>query len=250
MIRKITVIIFAMMLMLPLNTVKADSYPKEETDWKVIFNGSDLSSNYDEDAIREALKGMQPGDSADLEFTLINTYKDAVDWWLGNDAVKSLEDEAKGGASGGAYTYELAYTDPSGNRTVLFTSDTVGGEKASDSDPEGLHGATDATKEYFLLGSIGKGGEGKVTLHIKLDGETQNNGYQDTIAQILFRFAVEIPEKSTFIIPKTGTGGGILDNILNGSSVSLYFLCAVTSFLLMVILGACIYLNGKGGKAR
>ena len=65
MIRKITVIIFAMMLMLPLNTVKADSYPKEETDWKVIFNGSDLSSNYDEDAIREALKGMQPGDSAD-----------------------------------------------------------------------------------------------------------------------------------------------------------------------------------------
>ena len=77
-----------------------------------------------------------------------------------------------------------------------------------------------------------------------------NNGYQDTIAQILFRFAVEIPEKSTFIIPKTGTGGGILDNILNGSSVSLYFLCAVTSFLLMVILGACIYLNGKGGKAR
>ena len=253
MIKKISVLLIAFILMLPVS-VKADSYPKTPTDWKVTFNGETLESNYDEDDINEALKGMQPGDTADLEFTLVNAYKEAVDFWAGNQALKTLEDTRES-TTGGAYTYQLTYTDPSGAKTVLYDSKTVGGENDDTTgedgeDLTGLKGATNALSDLFLLGRVEPGKSAKLTLHIELDGETQGNLYQDTLAQLRFSFAVEIPATGTIIIPYTGTEGkGFLDNILANSELNYYLLGALASFLLTVVFGLLFYINRKGRKA-
>ena len=241
MFKKTIALIIISLLILPVFQVKADSYPKEETDWKVTFNGTRLTSNYDADVIAQALKGMQPGDTADLEFTLINNYSQAVNWWAGNEILKSFEDGSK--ATSGAYKYSLSYVDPSGNNTVLYSSDAIGGD-----DSTGLHVATETLDNLFLLGSIGPNESAKVLIHIELDGETQRNSYQDTLARLQINFAVEIPDKPrTFIIPKTGVftrSGNDMVLIRN-----LCYVAAGISLLIQMILVIFLYRRRKERKA-
>ncbi len=45
--------------------------------------------------------------------------------------------------------------------------------------------------DYFYLDRLGAGEAGKVHLTVALDGETQGNGYQDTLAKLQINFAVE-----------------------------------------------------------
>ena len=229
--KKILTVLFTLLLLLPCNAVKAESYPQIDTDFKVTFDGKALNGNYDAEALRKALEGMQPGDSADLEFTLVNSYKDGVDFYMSNEVLQSFEDDTK--ASGGAYTYQLIYTDSKGNETEIYSSKAVGGEGSS---IEGLHGATDALTGYFLLENIPSGKTGKVTLHIELDGETQNNSYQDTLAKLQINFAVETPTEEIIRhkIPKTSTTG-LFDK--GEASVGRYFTVAGISFVLTLLFG-------------
>ena len=79
----------------------------------------------------------------------------------------------------------------------MFDSDTVGGEYDSVDDMlthmgEGLHSATNALKDYFYLDTIHNGEGGYITLEVALDGETQGNDYQDTLADLQMNFAVEL----------------------------------------------------------
>ena len=243
MLKKILTLIFALVILLPVS-VRADNYPRIDTDWKVTFDGSKLKSNYNSTAIAEALKGMQPGDTADLEFTLVNNYDTEVSWWVGNDVLKSFEDLSK--ATGGAYVYELNYTDQKGNDSIIYSSKAVGGDNE---EYVGLHGATDALKNMFHLGKIGAHKTAVVTLHIELDGETQNNSYQDTLARLQINFAVELPatDEVRFVVPDTATGIGFLDDIISSTGVSLYILMALVCFLLMMVSGAYLYRKGRRG---
>ena len=55
----------------------------------------------------------------------------------------------------------------------------------------GLHEATGALQNYFYLDSLKTGQSGTITLYVALDGETQGNSYQDTLADLQMNFAVE-----------------------------------------------------------
>ena len=57
---------------------------------------------------------------------------------------------------------------------------------------EGLHEATDALEEWFYLDTLAKDQGGVLTLRVALDGETQGNDYQDTLAELQMQFAVEL----------------------------------------------------------
>ena len=53
--------------------------------------------------------------------------------------------------------------------------------------------------EFFYLDRLASGENGKIGLTVALDGETQGNGYQNTLAKLQLAFAVE---------PVSGGGGG------------------------------------------
>lgn len=175
-----------------------------ESGWKVSFTSDNkMESSFKTGDLDEAVMGMQPGDSILFTISLENGNSKNTDWYMSNQVISSLEDSSEN-ASGGAYTYELAYTDKDGARNVLFRSDTVGGDRTGQAG-EGLNAAANGLGDFFYLDRLQSGQKGTVTLKVALDGETQGNGYQDTLADLEMNFAVELPEDNA---PEPGANPG------------------------------------------
>ena len=236
-ITAVVALLLAMMMPAGMTQAYADTYPQQDTDWRVTFDGETLTSNYDASVLQAALKGMQPGDEASLTFTLVNNYSDAVDWWMENEVIKSLEDQSKT-AKNGAYTYEVTYTPSSGSAQVLYSSDQVGGEQTT---RPGMHEATDALKDYLWLEKIPADGTAELTIYFALDGETQSNVYQDTLAKLKVDFAVELPGSggTKTMSPKTG----------DDSNLTVWILLAAASAIVLLLLVLLGRKNRKGGEA-
>lgn len=170
-----------------------------DDNWNVAFTSDrEMVSSFSTADINDVVSGMQPGDNVIITLDLKNTNPTTTDWYMQNEVLYSLEDRsANSRTGGGAYTYRLFYTDKDGAVETLFDSDTVGGEYDSVDDMlthmgEGLHSATNALKDYFYLDTIHNGEGGYITLEVALDGETQGNDYQDTLADLQMNFAVEL----------------------------------------------------------
>ena len=103
------------------------------SDWRVTFTDEKkMESSFKTSDINDTIYGIQPGDNAIVELSLKNENETPTDWYMTNKVLYSLEDRsANSGASGGAYTYRLVYTDKDNNESVLFDSDTVGGDQNS-----------------------------------------------------------------------------------------------------------------------
>ena len=80
--------------------------------------------------------------------------------------------------------------DASGAVNELYNSDTVGGDSGTTTGRRGLYEATEAMEEYFYLFTLNPGQSGYVELYVLLDGETQGNAYQQTLAKIQMQFRV------------------------------------------------------------
>ena len=114
-----------------------------------------------------------------------------------NTILQTLEDSH--GAKNGGYTYILTYTPSSGSALELYNSNRVGGggEDAGGTDysnptEQGLKEIKDALKDYMFLERMDSGKSGVVTLYVALDGESQDNSYQNAEADLQLRFAVEV----------------------------------------------------------
>lgn len=178
-------------------------------DWNVRFTeDKKMVSSFKSSDLDDTIYGLQPGDKAVLTVKLKNENSTATDWYMTNKVLYSLEDRSKNSATGGgAYTYKLTYKGKSGEARTLFDSDTVGGETTTAAG-EGLHGATNALKDYFYLDTLAKGETGTITLEVALDGETQGNDYQDTLADLQMNFAVELNDTGNRPDGGTNDGGG------------------------------------------
>ena len=163
------------------------------SDWRVTFTDEDkMESSFKTSDINDTIYGIQPGDNAIVDLSLKNENGTATNWYMTNKVLYSLEDRsANSGTSGGAYTYRLTYTDKNNAETVLFDSDTVGGENGS-GGREGLREATAGLEDYFYLDTLGTGDSGRIRLEVALEGETQGNDYQNTLADLQMNFAVEM----------------------------------------------------------
>lgn len=202
---------------------------KAENDWEVNFNGKDLVSNFAASNIDDAVYAILPGDSIEMSVDVKNTSDIETDWYMTNEVLQTLEEADSKGQnlpSGGAYGYLLTYTDPQGEVTTLYKSESLGGD--DNEGALGLLGATESLDEYFFLDRLSQNQTGIVTLKVSLEGETQGNDYQDTLARLQMNFAVEranslgggeptksepTPGTSTtvgFTSPKTGDGNNIL----------------------------------------
>lgn len=210
------------------------------SDWQVTFTDK-IEENFLPNQITDVLRGLQPDDNAIITIKLMNTNVQTTDWYMKNDVISSLEDGSSV-AKGGAYTYKLTYKNKSGQEKVLFDSETVGGENAG-SAGEGLHGATGALKDFFYLDTLKTNESGAVTLEVALDGETQTNDYQNTLADVQINFAVELGSSRTqntnrTQVVRTGDETRLLP---------LYIAMAVSGLLL---LGLGIYSLRRDRKNR
>ncbi len=206
--KKRYILISALVLMLSALfpfTVKAETISFNVT-FESAGGGYRISGNDDDTSVYDVLKGMQPGDTADIEFVLRNSTDKTIVWWMKNNALTSFED--KGVAKHGAYTYDLSLVNSSGTSSVLYSNNEVGGQDSTD----GLHEATESLKDDFIfLEEVGGGSTIRVKLHLELEGETQSNLYQEVLGQLEFIFATEIIEsgkKIIYVIPKTGVEKG------------------------------------------
>ena len=182
----------------PVN-VSAEEYEGSK-DWSAVFDGHELASNFTSAQMAEEILNIQPGDSITVYCNVENIYSETVDWYMSNEVLRTLE-ESNQVAEGGAYTYVLTYHDHEGNEKVLYDSEVVGGEEDTSKEGEGLHQATNALEDYFYLDRLAKGDKGYISLFVMLDGESQGNDYQDTLARVQLNFAVELVNKE---IIKTG----------------------------------------------
>ncbi|MBR0398466.1 MAG: hypothetical protein IJI10_09390 [Eubacterium sp.] len=163
------------------------------SDWAVTFTSKNkMESNFKTGDFDEVIGHMQPGDNAILKIKVSNSNPKTTAWYMENKVLNSLEDSVAN-ANGGAYTYKLTYTSAGGTSTVLFDSETVGGDADSVAD-EGLKEATNNLDDWLYLDELENGESGNITLEVGLDGETQGNAYQDTLADLTMNFAVELVE--------------------------------------------------------
>lgn len=203
----IAAIILAFCLVIP---AAAETFEGDEG-WSVTFTkDAKMDCNFKTEQIDDAIsEKVQPGDTVIFEIALKNEYPGEVDWWMQNKVLESLEDNSKDtNTKGGGYQYKLDYKTSTNKSRALFDMDNVGGDDTEagiglNQVVNGLPGAHTAgvsknEKDYFYLDTFNGNGEGTLTLTVSLDGDTQGNDYQDTLAQLAMNFAVEIvPEPET-----------------------------------------------------
>lgn len=158
--------------------------------WQVTFDGKKMNSNFSTANMDDEIYAMQPGDSVELTIQLKTNFSGQADWYMKNEVLETLEDA--GDAAGSAYGYQLTYTDKDGEVSTLYSSESLGGDGRING--VGLHGATTTLEDYFYLDRMGRGDTGTVKLKVALDGETEGNDYQDTLARLQMDFAVEPAE--------------------------------------------------------
>lgn len=234
--RKIWKLLLAVSLLASMAMTAYAETSHGNPDWAVTFTSEKkMVSNFKTADLNDVILGIQPGDNVIITLALKNENNTATDWYMTNEVLYSLEDRsANAGTSGGAYMYKLAYTGPDGEEDILFDSDTVGGEGASGAG-EGLRQATDALSDYFFLDTIKKGQSGKIVLEIALDGDTQGNDYQNTLADLQMNFAVELNAGGTDT-PNPGRRGDIVKTGDEMTLTPFIIVACVTGTLLLLFV--------------
>ena len=232
------------------------------SDWKVEFDGSKMSSNFTSADMKKDIFRLQPGDTMELQVGLKNTSEKDADWYMTNEVIQTLED-AQATAEGGGYTYRLTYVGADNTENVLYDSTTVGGEGAKKG--EGLHQATDALNQYLYLDRLSKGDVASVHLTVKLDGETQGNDYQDTLASLQMSFAADPVTVTTVtkkgedkVVNKTVTrtvtapSKNVVRSPKTGDTTQILAVCAVAlaSGVILLILAVILIKKRKEEKGE
>lgn len=224
---------------------------KGQDGWRAEFNGKKIVSNFDSGTLADEAGNVQPGDSITLKVEIKNSDTGSTDWYMTNEAIQSLEDAADV-AQGGAYSYRLAYKGPKGQEIEIYNSENVGGESTT-GKLEGLHQATDTLNDYFYLDRLESGKSGAVTLKVTVEGETQNNDYQKTLAKLQMTFAVE---KVTASVVKHTPGKVhtetrmITNRVQTGDTAHILLFCllGLTSGLVLLFIGVKSSKRRKNGQ--
>ncbi|XCP84629.1 hypothetical protein ABXS75_16490 [Roseburia hominis] len=179
-------------------SVSAEDIVSTRDNWVEFTKNHKMADNFAAGGITgEAKNDLQPGDTMTFRVNIRNTSADTTAWYMRNEVLQTLESQ-QSIAEGGAYTYVLTYIGPKETR-VLYDSEAVGGseESGEGSVVDGNKGLEQATvalddEEYIYLDTLEAGAKAQMTLKIGLDGETQGNDYQDTLARVKLGFAVEL----------------------------------------------------------
>ncbi|XCP84616.1 hypothetical protein ABXS75_16425 [Roseburia hominis] len=226
-------------LMIPWS-VCAEDMTSSQDNWVEFTKNHKMTDSFTARGITdEARNDLQPGDTMAFQVSLRNSSSDTTAWYMRNEVLQTLESQ-QSIAEGGAYTYVLTYIGPKETR-VLYDSEAVGGseESGEGSVVDGNKGLEQATvalddEEYIYLDTLEAGAKAQLTLKIGLDGETQGNNYQDTLARVELGFAAELvntpatpnTNRNVVTTPKTG----------DTSHVMLFSIMALVAGIVCIVL--------------
>ncbi|MBR0342167.1 MAG: LPXTG cell wall anchor domain-containing protein [Oscillospiraceae bacterium] len=188
--------------------ILAMSFSVFAADSTVTYDGK-LSST----AATTEIGDILPGDTVEYTVEFENKSDKSTDWYVKNTIVEAFEESVD--ASGGAYSYTLAYINPSGSEKVLYSNEELGGfAEGSTSDAVGLKQVSSGTEEDIYLDTLSAGQKGQVKVTVTLDGETQGNAYANAAANLNLVFAVEPIETTTTVVtvyvPNTGDNTNVI----------------------------------------
>ena len=231
-------LILALVMSLGLAAYADESNPYKTIEGgTVIFDGKTITGSYSSETLTGAAGSLQPGDDAKITIVVRNSHNESTDWWLKNEILDSFLSSEKGGA----YTYKLTFTGSDNKENVIYSSERVGGsEESSDTSKSGLKDVNDTLKDYVFLGTLPAGKSGKLELYILLEGETQSNAYENSLASLKLKFAVELTKDR---IVKTGDDTNIMP-YLTASAISGVVL------LLLAILNLEKNRKKQGGQTK
>ena len=231
--RKITTLLLALVMMLMMSQA-VFAQDRNAGGGDFVFDGTDLTWDNSSGSIQEALTGLQPGDTVKIRINYENSSSEETDWYLRNEVLKTLEDASS--AAGGGYSYKLTNHGATGTLEI-FDSSAVGGDDAYEPGgiAKGLKAATEATDmaDFFYIDTLNAGGSGYTELTVGLDGESQANVYENTLAELQLEYAVEVAETEDVInYIHTNVDTGDTTNIILPVTV---FFGALLLFVLAVL---------------
>ena len=228
--------------------------------WNVTYDGTEMTTDYDLD--KATIEHAMPGDTLAFAISYTNATAEANDFYLNTAVITSLEDDETGAAAGGAYSYKLSYL-LDGVETIIYDSDTIGGDNDVLKGLKQIQG-DNPEDTYFSLGRVAAGDSGVVNLVIKLDGNSQDNGYMAKLATMNVSFGVEkIPqpvnktvkvEETKKVVYTTPAGTEIVmidDPIIplngpqTGDSALPLIICSVSMMIGFMLIGLYFYIMKK-----
>lgn len=240
---------FLLTVLLVFN-ISVTAFGVEEGNVTYTSAGTMNQQNFD---VNQVYSGLEPGDTRSYTVNIHNANSKTTRWYMSNSVKQSLEESDRNvrydGVSGGAYTYKLVYVGPRGTQVIYDSQDRdnraheyVGGGNLNTEAPFGLHEATSNLENYFFLDTLNSGESGHITLTVALEGETQDNSYQNTQGQIRMNFAVE--PNNTNPTNRTAVKTGDENNLIP------YYIGMFVAGLLLLYLALDAYTDKKFQKGR
>lgn len=244
----------------------------QSTGWNVIYDGGKFVSDYD--ISKSTITSAMPGDTISYEVNYKNASGTTSDFYISTDVINSLEEKSIGGgqssASGGAYSYKLSYKIGD-SETVIHDSETVGGDYDTIIGLNQAVGNLEYGKvPYFNVGRLSNGQSGTIIITVKLDGNSQDNGYMEKLATLDVKFGAEnVPTPQNNVVRNTSvnhvvytTPGGVevvaIDepkvpqaggNPVTGDSLLpvIIYTCTMIFGIMLVVIYFILEKRQKGG---
>lgn len=230
----------------------------EDEDKSVTFTGDKLASSYEDAKVAQELFTMQPGEERVIDVDLYNNVDRSATWYISNRVIKSLEEQAANDPSNGAYTYKLVFNPDKSDELTLFESVRVGGEEGGTSararaaaDDVGLKEINENLEGYQFLSTLPARGHAVVQLTVELDGETQGNAYQNTLANLQLSFAVDPDtsiDRTQTVVNRVNREVTTVVQTGEGSDRLPFVLATGISGLLFLLLGLVGMVDGRKAK--
>jgi LPXTG-motif cell wall-anchored protein len=249
--RKISGILLSSALIISLAVPAFAEEWTSPTKSEVVFTQDQkLESSFFDNVIDDTIRqNVEPGDTAIFNVTLRNDNSEQTDWWMDKRTIDSLELwQTNHLTNAGGYEYQILYSDKTQTDRVLYDGANLHGTNLPGETRKDLQKTKSVgDKEFIYLGSYAKGEGGVVTLKVSLDGETQGNSYQDTLADIAMEFAVELtPSPTTKKVTKINRISSV--NTGDSSNSLPYFIGIGAAGLIVLIIA--IYIVVKRRKDR
>ena len=207
------------------------------------FTGKEMVSSFDSNKIAASVSQMEPGDSVTFSVDIKNNSSISTKWYMSNDVLKSLEDTQTVAENGG-YPYILTFVGPDGKEDTIYSSTSVGGEKEATAG-KGLNEATNSLDKFFYLKTLEPGEGGSVKLLVGLDGESQGNIYQDTLAKLMMNFAVEDNSDPTLSNPPT-----FITTTSKVKTGDIWSIASAVVFVIGIILMILAFVSDRKGAKQ